>query len=99
MHYDALVRRAFVLPLVLALVAPLAGSVGGCAGERKEYGNGILQYSENARRAYDDALVLFKDKDWQEAATAFREVRRKFAFSEQAPLAQLRLADIEYEQA
>jgi outer membrane protein assembly factor BamD len=90
-----LVRPAgFFLLLSLALAAPLAA----CGGGQKEYGNGILQYSENARRAYTDAIALFKDKDWQEASTAFREVRRRFAFSEQAPLAQLRLADIEYEQ-
>jgi len=80
------------------LLAILSAPLLACGGGQKEYGNGILQYSENAKHAYDDALVLFKDKDWQEASTAFHEVRRKFAFSEFAPLAQLRLADIEYEQ-
>lgn len=69
-----------------------------CGPPEKKYNTGVLQYSENARRAYEDAMVAFKDKDWQEAATQLREVRRRFSFSIYAPLAQLRLADIEFEQ-
>lgn len=81
------------------LVAALGSTVLACEPEKKaKYGTGVLKYSENARRAYEDAMVAFKDKDWQEAATQFREVRRRFSFSAYAPLAQLRLADIEYEQ-
>jgi outer membrane protein assembly factor BamD len=83
------------LLLVSALVlAPLCA----CGGPEKKYGTGVLQYSENARRSYEDAMAAFKDRDWPEATSRFREVRRRFSFSIYAPLAQLRLADIEYEQ-
>jgi outer membrane protein assembly factor BamD len=82
--------------LVLALAC--APALVACAETQKKYSTGVLQYSENARRAYEDAMIAFKDKDWQEASTRLREVRRRFSFSVYAPLAQLRLADIEYEQ-
>jgi outer membrane protein assembly factor BamD len=81
------------------LIIALLGSVSAaCGGPEKKYSTGVLQYSENARRAYEDAMIGFKDKDWQDASTKLREVRRRFSFSIYAPLAQLRLADIEYEQ-
>src|SRR5687767_14176894 len=81
---------------LLALVVALASAA--CGPPEKKYNTGVLQYSENARRAYEDAMIAFKDKDWQEAATQLREVRRRFSFSIYAPLAQLRLADIEFAQ-
>jgi outer membrane protein assembly factor BamD len=84
-------------PLLLSVALLAAPAALGCGGEQKQTG-GILQYSENARRAYEEAMVAFKDKDWQEATSLFREVRRRFGFSAYAPLSQLRLADIEYEQ-
>ena len=85
------------LGTVLA-VALLCAPALACGAQEKKYSTGVLQYSENARRAYEDAMIAFKDKDWQEAATSLREVRRRFSFSIYAPLAQLRLADIEFEQ-
>ncbi len=84
--------------LVLASIVALGGTMVACGPVEKKYGTGVLQYTENARRAYEEAMVAFKDHDWQEATTLFREVRRKFSFSPYAPLAQLRLADIEFEQ-
>jgi len=82
-----------------AVVTSVATTLLACnPPEKAKYSTGVLKYSENARRAYEDALVAFKDKNWQEAATQLREVRRRFSFSVYAPLAQLRLADIEYEQ-
>jgi outer membrane protein assembly factor BamD len=94
--------------LVLALRSTLPSvALAACAivtlpacepQQQSKYGTGVLQYSENARRAYEDALIAFKDKNWLEAGTQLREVRRRFSFSVYAPLAQLRLADIEYEQ-
>jgi outer membrane protein assembly factor BamD len=87
-------------PLILGLfAASLSLGLGsGCGGAKEQYGTGILQYSENAKRAYDDATAAFKDRDWQDATNLFRDVRRRFSFSVYAPLAQLRMADIEYEQ-
>lgn len=87
------------LPGSVLICALLGVAVSACGGaEKGKYGTGVLQYSENARRAYEDAMVAFRDKDWQEASTQFREVRRRFSFSIYAPLAQLRLADIEFAQ-
>ncbi|MBK7396525.1 MAG: outer membrane protein assembly factor BamD [Myxococcales bacterium] len=65
---------------------------------RQAPGDRPAWHTENAKRAYEDALLVYKDKDYLDASTRFREVRRKFAFSEYAPLAQLRLADIEFDQ-
>jgi outer membrane protein assembly factor BamD len=81
-----------------AVIAALGCASLACGGTEKKYSTGVLQYSENARRAFEDAMVAFKDKDWQEASTKLREVRRRFSFSVYAPLSQLRLADIEFEQ-
>ncbi len=84
--------------VALALFCASGSALVACGGAEKKYSTGVLQYSENARRAYEDAMVAFKEKDWQEASTQLREVRRRFSFSIYAPLAQLRLADIEFEQ-
>ncbi|MGZ3421253.1 MAG: outer membrane protein assembly factor BamD [Polyangiales bacterium] len=86
--------RAFAFAAVLAL----SGVALACGPAEKKYNTGVLQYSENARRAYEDAMVAFREKDWQEATRMFQEVRRRFSFSIYAPLAQLRLADIDFEQ-
>lgn len=85
--------------LSAVLVTSVGSALLACEPQTKsKYGTGVLRYSENARRAYEDAMVTFKDKNWLEAGTQFREVRRRFSFSIYAPLAQLRLADIEFEQ-
>jgi outer membrane protein assembly factor BamD len=89
--------RPAVTALALALLGAVAAPLVGCEPS-KQYGTGVLQYSENARRSYEEAMIAFKDHNWQEASLLFREVRRRFSFAREAPLAQLRLADIEYEQ-
>ncbi len=86
------------LPILLAATLLCGSAAAGCGGDQKQYGTGVLQYSENARRAYEEAMLAFKEKDWQDASALLREVRRRFSFSVYAPLAQLRLADIEFEQ-
>lgn len=95
------VQRRLARPLFLAVAVASVGAgaapLGGCEPP-KQYGTGVLQYSENARRSYEEAMGAFKDRNWQDASILFREVRRRFSFSREAPLAQLRLADIEYEQ-
>ncbi len=82
----------------LFVLAAVSGSILCACEPPKQYGVGVLQYSENARRAYEEAMGAYKDRDWETAATLFREVRRRFSFSREAPLAQLRLADIQFEQ-
>lgn len=57
-----------------------------------------LEYAENAKREYERALKSYFDKDWEEAALLFKEVKRKYGYSRYARLADLRLADIEFRQ-
>lgn len=57
-----------------------------------------LEYAENAKREYERALKSYFDKDWEEAALLFKEVKRKYGYSRYARLADLRLADIEFKQ-
>ena len=86
--------RPFALVAVAALLGP---AVAGC-GAADTAPQSALQYSENARKAYAKALEAFLDHDWEEARVLMGEVKRKYAYAREARLAELRLADIEYEQ-
>jgi outer membrane protein assembly factor BamD len=57
-----------------------------------------LEYSENARRDYEEALDAYFDRDWEEAIALMQEVKRKYGYSRYARLADLRIADAEYHQ-
>jgi outer membrane protein assembly factor BamD len=57
-----------------------------------------LGYTEDAKRAYDQAMERFQAHEWVEAQTLFREVKRKYSYSKYARLAELRIADMDYEQ-
>lgn len=57
-----------------------------------------LTYTEDAQAAYNEAMESFRGKEWEDAKALFIEVRRLFAYSRYARLAELRLADIEFEQ-
>jgi outer membrane protein assembly factor BamD len=57
-----------------------------------------LHYTENAKRAYDEALVAYFDSDWEYATQLFQDVKRKYGYSRYARLSELRLADIAYKQ-
>lgn len=56
------------------------------------------RYSENARRAYQAAMDEFNDRSWESANTMFDQIKREYSYSRYARLAELRMADIEYEQ-
>ncbi|WXB19476.1 outer membrane protein assembly factor BamD [Pendulispora albinea] len=57
-----------------------------------------LTYAANAERDYNKALEEFKAHNWLQAQALFREVKRKYAYSRYAPLAELRIADADFEQ-
>src|SRR5579863_7496166 len=57
-----------------------------------------LGYTEDARRAYDQAMERYNAHEWVEAQTLFREVKRKYSYSKYARLAELRIADSDFEQ-
>lgn len=96
--FVAHVTRASVLVGSLAgltVTATAAVTVAGCEPMEAK---SPLDYTENAKRAYDAAVVELDDKNWIEAAALFREVRRKYAYSRYAKLSELRLADIDFAQ-
>ncbi|HEX3596803.1 MAG TPA: outer membrane protein assembly factor BamD [Polyangiaceae bacterium] len=72
-------------------------ALSGCTGEQKPVAS-PLHYTENAKRAYDAALVAYFDRDWELANQLFGEVKRKYGYSRYARLSELRLADIAFHQ-
>lgn len=68
-----------------------------CACEN-EPAKTALGYTENAKRAYEIALETFNAHQWIAAQAAMREVKRKYSYSKYARLAELRIADADYEQ-
>ena len=81
------------LPASLALAATCTLAMPACGGDE----NLNLGYGENARRAYADALEEFYDDDCFDAKPLFKHVRSEFPYSRFAPLAELRLADCNFE--
>jgi outer membrane protein assembly factor BamD len=78
---------------VLALLSTLAlGALGACATTTAP-SSGALNYSEDAKRAYDKAMVSFDEHDWEKARVLFKELKKKYSYSRYARLAELRLAD------
>lgn len=57
-----------------------------------------LGYTEDAKRAYDEAMEQYHSHNWVEAETLLREVKRKYSYSKYARQAELRLADADYDQ-
>lgn len=85
-------RSSFACFLAVAIgLAPLA------ACETPEPKT-ALGYTADAKRAYDAAMLEFDAHNWLEAQTLFREVKRKYAYSKYARLAELRIADADFAQ-
>jgi outer membrane protein assembly factor BamD len=57
-----------------------------------------VEYTRNAKRAYDKALEAYFDKDWEHAIELFGEVKRAYGYSRYARLAELRIADAQFRQ-
>jgi outer membrane protein assembly factor BamD len=86
--------------LALAGLSGLTGLTGltGCDIQASTASRATLTYTEDARAAYNEAMESFRAKEWEDARALFGEIRRLFAYSRYARLAELRLADIEFEQ-
>jgi outer membrane protein assembly factor BamD len=91
-------RTFRTLPRLLAIgaLAVCAAPLAGC--DKDSHANTPLDYSENAKRDYDAAMQAFDDKNWEGANQMMNEVRRKYGYSRYARLAELRLADANYQQ-
>lgn len=87
--------RPLVAALALAASAAAVTVLGGC---EKPEPRTSLSYTADAKRAYDEALAEFKAHNWIEAQALFREVKRKYHYSKYAKLAELRIADADFEQ-
>ena len=61
-------------------------------------GRATLTYTDDAHAAYGEALDAFKARNWEDARVLFIEVKKLFGYSRYARLAELRLADIDFEQ-
>jgi outer membrane protein assembly factor BamD len=83
------------LVLVLGCLSPLG--VSACASSEGE-AQSALDYTDNARRDYEAAIEAYEDKNWELADELLNEVRRKYAYSRYARLAELRLADGNFQQ-
>jgi outer membrane protein assembly factor BamD len=85
-------RPLWLLATVSLALAPL----GGCGVQMSGASPRSLTYTEDARKAYEEAMVTFREKDWEGAKALFAEVKKRFPQSRYARLAELRLADIDF---
>jgi outer membrane protein assembly factor BamD len=92
-------RRPFVRQLAaVALVCSVASTVMGTAGCEKGDPKTALSYTADAKRAYEEGLKEFQSRNWIESQALMREVKRKYSYSKYARLAELRIADADFEQ-
>lgn len=83
-------RLVFLMSLPLAVVPML-----GCDNQQPRT---AINYTADAKRAYEAAMVEFNDHNWIEAQNLLRDVKRKYSYSKYARLAELRLADADFMQ-
>ncbi|HTJ82749.1 MAG TPA: outer membrane protein assembly factor BamD, partial [Polyangiaceae bacterium] len=81
----------FAVAAAIGLVTPACAS--SSAAPQKP-----LSYSDDAKKAYDEAMQAFRAKDWESARPLFQDVRKNFPQNRYARLAELRLADIDFAQ-
>jgi outer membrane protein assembly factor BamD len=86
-------RAALVLCFLTGISS--AAVLAGCENEQPHT---VLNYAENAKRAYENAMKSFNAHNWIEAQALMREVKRKYSYSKYARLAELRIADADFEQ-
>lgn len=88
-----------VRPAVAACCCALVALAAiGCDASFSTTATPTLTYTEDARKAYDEAMESFHEKDWESARALFSEVKKLFPQSRFARLAELRLADIDFAQ-
>lgn len=81
--------------LILGL-AVLSAGLTACEQEYRPVS--AFDYSEKAKRDYEAAMDDFDSKNWEAARQKLAEVKRNYGYSRYARLAELRLADADYEQ-
>ncbi|MDI1478990.1 outer membrane protein assembly factor BamD [Polyangium sp. y55x31] len=87
------------LARALGIVAPLLLlAAAGCDLQVGDGRKATLTYTDDARAAYEEAMRSYRSKAWEDARALFAEVRKLFPYSRYATLAELRIADVEFEQ-
>lgn len=76
-----------VLPLLLLL------ALGACATSTQQ---GPRSYGEDAQASYERAMAELEAGDFEDAIALFEHVRSKYPYSSYASLAELRLADTQF---
>ncbi len=82
-------RVSFVAALFLCLSGCATTTVAPQTAQR---------YEENAKSAFAAAMAEYESRDWESAILMFEQVKREYAYSRYARLAELRLADIAFKQ-
>jgi outer membrane protein assembly factor BamD len=70
----------------------------GCAAPEKRAPLSALEYTEKAKNDYAKAMRSLEEKNWEVVEEQFNEIRRTYSYSRYARLAELRIADANYEQ-
>lgn len=84
-------RQDIVAGIVAAGV--LAAACTGSSVQTGSSTGSVLDYGDNARRAYQTALEAFQNGNCADASATFENIRRDFPYSRFAALAELRIAD------
>jgi outer membrane protein assembly factor BamD len=84
--------------VVAALVLGIGAGSLGCESFEIGARHATLTYTDDARAAYEEAMTAFRERNWEDARALLAEVRRLFPYTRYARLAELRLADVDFEQ-
>jgi outer membrane protein assembly factor BamD len=87
--------RARLLLCIPSLAACLALAPAGCA--TSDDSTKPVTYSLTAKQNYEKGMAALKDEDYAEAAKYFTFVKQKYPFSRYAVLAELALADSQFD--
>jgi outer membrane protein assembly factor BamD len=82
-----------IRPAALVALVACALALGACEDAKNPLG-----YTEDAKRSYDRAMAEFSTHNFLTAQNLFREIKRKYSYSKYARLAELRIADADFEQ-
>jgi outer membrane protein assembly factor BamD len=85
-------------PALLAFACVLGAALFTAGCEPQAAPRSPLNYSADAKRAYDGAMAEFQAHNWIDAQELFRDVKRRFSYTKWARLAELRIADADFEQ-
>jgi outer membrane protein assembly factor BamD len=80
---------------MISLAALLSSAPGGCA--TSDDSTKPVTYSLTAKQNYEKGMAELKDEEYAEAAKYFQFVKQKYPFSKYAVLAELALADSQFD--